>query len=226
MVVRKLSLATYRQLFTAANLDIVVRTTLMAAAVTVAAAVARLPTRLLHGAPRQPRAQGAALPRGHPAAVVELPGARLLLEADPGQGGHPHLAGRPARAHCGCWTPCWRSRWSAARPCPPPTSGTFLVFLYVWLPFMVLPIVAALERVPRSLVEASADLGATPAQTFRRVVLPLAVPGRRRRLDLHLLAHPRRLHHPGDHRRLRSPSSARPSTSTRAPPATSRWRRR
>jgi putative spermidine/putrescine transport system permease protein len=55
--------------------------------------------------------------------------------------------------------------------------GTFLVFLYVWLPFMILPIVAALERVPRSLVEASADLGATPGQTFRRVVLPLAVPG-------------------------------------------------
>ena len=55
--------------------------------------------------------------------------------------------------------------------------GTFLVFLYVWLPFMVLPIVAALERVPRSLAEASADLGARPAQTFRRVILPLAVPG-------------------------------------------------
>jgi putative spermidine/putrescine transport system permease protein len=55
--------------------------------------------------------------------------------------------------------------------------GTFLVFLYVWLPFMVLPIVAALERVPRSLVEASADLGAHPGQTFRRVILPLAVPG-------------------------------------------------
>jgi putative spermidine/putrescine transport system permease protein len=55
--------------------------------------------------------------------------------------------------------------------------GTFLVFLYVWLPFMVLPIVAALERVPRSLVEASGDLGARPAQTFRRVILPLAFPG-------------------------------------------------
>ena len=55
--------------------------------------------------------------------------------------------------------------------------GTFLVFLYVWLPFMILPIVAALERVPRSLVEASADLGARPVQTFWRVILPLAVPG-------------------------------------------------
>jgi putative spermidine/putrescine transport system permease protein len=55
--------------------------------------------------------------------------------------------------------------------------GTFLVFLYVWLPFMILPIVAALERVPRSLIEASADVGATSAQSFRRVVFPLAVPG-------------------------------------------------
>ena len=55
--------------------------------------------------------------------------------------------------------------------------GTFLVFLYVWLLFMVLPIVAALERVPRSLVEASGDLGARPGQTFRRIVLPLALPG-------------------------------------------------
>jgi putative spermidine/putrescine transport system permease protein len=56
-------------------------------------------------------------------------------------------------------------------------TGTFLVFLYVWLPFMILPVQAALERVPGNLVEASADLGATPAQTFRNVLLPLAMPG-------------------------------------------------
>jgi len=55
--------------------------------------------------------------------------------------------------------------------------GSFLVFLYIWLPFMILPIVAALERVPSSLTEASADLGATPHQTFRKVILPLAFPG-------------------------------------------------
>jgi putative spermidine/putrescine transport system permease protein len=55
--------------------------------------------------------------------------------------------------------------------------GSFLVFLYIWLPFMILPIVAALERVPASLTEASADLGATPQQTFRKVILPLAFPG-------------------------------------------------
>lgn len=56
-------------------------------------------------------------------------------------------------------------------------TGTFLVFLYVWLPFMILPIQASLERVPHSLLEASGDLGGTPAQTFRHVLFPLAFPG-------------------------------------------------
>jgi putative spermidine/putrescine transport system permease protein len=55
--------------------------------------------------------------------------------------------------------------------------GTCVVFVYIWLPFMVLPIQAALERVPRSLLEASADLGAKPAETFRKVIVPLSIPG-------------------------------------------------
>ena len=55
--------------------------------------------------------------------------------------------------------------------------GMFLVFTYIWLPFMILPVQAALERVPGSLVEAAADLGARPRQTFRTVILPLALPG-------------------------------------------------
>jgi putative spermidine/putrescine transport system permease protein len=55
--------------------------------------------------------------------------------------------------------------------------GIFIVFVYVWLPYMILPIQAALERVPKSLLEASADLGARPAKTFRTVILPLAFPG-------------------------------------------------
>jgi len=55
--------------------------------------------------------------------------------------------------------------------------GRFLVFTYVWLPFMILPIQAAIERVPENLLQASADLGARPGQTFRRVLLPLAFPG-------------------------------------------------
>ena len=55
--------------------------------------------------------------------------------------------------------------------------GTFIVFVYMWLPFMILPIHAAIERIPGSYLEASSDLGATPSQTFRQVILPLAMPG-------------------------------------------------
>jgi putative spermidine/putrescine transport system permease protein len=55
--------------------------------------------------------------------------------------------------------------------------GTFIVFVYIWVPFMILPVIAALERVPASVIEASGDLGATPGSTFRHVILPLAFPG-------------------------------------------------
>lgn len=48
---------------------------------------------------------------------------------------------------------------------------------YVWLPFMILPLVTALERLPRNLLEASADLGANPGYTFRKVTFPLVLPG-------------------------------------------------
>jgi putative spermidine/putrescine transport system permease protein len=53
----------------------------------------------------------------------------------------------------------------------------WLVFSYVWLPFMVLPVFAAVERIPGSYLEASADLGAGGYRTFRSVILPLALPG-------------------------------------------------
>jgi putative spermidine/putrescine transport system permease protein len=55
--------------------------------------------------------------------------------------------------------------------------AVWLTFSYVWLPFMILPVYGALERIPESLVEASRDLGAKAFQTFRRVILPLALPG-------------------------------------------------
>ncbi len=55
--------------------------------------------------------------------------------------------------------------------------GRFLVFTYIWLPFMILPIQASLERLPASVLNASADLGAKPSQTFRYVILPLSIPG-------------------------------------------------
>jgi putative spermidine/putrescine transport system permease protein len=55
--------------------------------------------------------------------------------------------------------------------------GMLIAFCYIWLPYMIVPIQTALERVPKSLLEASSDLGANAAQTFRNVILPLAFPG-------------------------------------------------
>jgi putative spermidine/putrescine transport system permease protein len=56
-------------------------------------------------------------------------------------------------------------------------AAMWIVFSYVWLPFMVLPVYAALERIPDNYLEASSDLGGRSWTTFRRVILPLALPG-------------------------------------------------
>jgi putative spermidine/putrescine transport system permease protein len=176
LVVRQLSLETYRQLFTVSNLDIVVRTTLMATVVTVAAAVLAFPLAyyMVRRASLRMKALlylGVMLPLWS-SYLVRVYSWKLILARE---GVVTWLSDRLGLA--------WLLDAVLAVPVVGGPSlstsyaGTFLVFLYVWLPFMVLPIVAALERVPRSLVEASADLGARPAQTFRRVILPLAVPG-------------------------------------------------
>ena len=57
------------------------------------------------------------------------------------------------------------------------TTAMWLAFTYIWLPYMVLPIYAALERIPGSLIEASGDLGGRAGRTFRSVIVPLALPG-------------------------------------------------
>ncbi len=82
------------------------------------------------------------------------------------------------------------------------TFGTFVVFVYMWLPFMILPIQAAIERIPASMVEASSDLGATPRTTFIEGDRAARHAGHRGRLDLHVLADARRLHHSAGDRRL------------------------
>ena len=71
----------------------------------------------------------------------------------------------------------------------------WIVFSYIWLPFMILPVYGALERIPDSFIEASADLGARNPRTLRKRGAPPRPARRRRRVDLHVLAHPRRLHH-------------------------------
>ena len=56
-------------------------------------------------------------------------------------------------------------------------TAVWIVFSYVWLPFMILPVYAALERIPHSYIEASRDLGAKGGRTLRSVIIPLALPG-------------------------------------------------
>ncbi len=56
------------------------------------------------------------------------------------------------------------------------TCAVWLVMSYIWLPYMIIPIYAALERMPDSLLSASEDLGAHPGHTFRRVIFPLIFP--------------------------------------------------
>ena len=144
--------------------------------------------------------QGAVLPRGDDAAVVELPRQGLCLEAAARQG-RRHRLGRCRRSARAAVLDAWLAMPVIGGPSLSVSyTGMVLVFLYLWMPFMVLPIQAALERVPASLIEASGDLGASP-----RADLPHGDPAarlarRRRGLDLHLLADPRRLHRAADRR--------------------------
>jgi putative spermidine/putrescine transport system permease protein len=73
--------------------------------------------------------------------------------------------------------------WSLQKLGLPPANVAYtntamwIVFSYIWLPFMILPVYAALERIPHSYIEASRDLGAKGVRTLRSVILPLALPG-------------------------------------------------
>jgi putative spermidine/putrescine transport system permease protein len=176
MVVREFSLTTWRQLFTLANLDIVLRTTGMAAAVTVGAVLLGFPLAyyMVRYASTRMKALlylGVMLPLWS-SYLVRVYSWKLILAKE---GIITWLA---EQLHL-----TWLLEGMLALPVigGPSLStsdiGTFLVFLYVWLPFMILPVVAALERVPPTLIEASADLGAHPDATFRKVIWPLALPG-------------------------------------------------
>ena len=176
MVVREFSLATYRQLFTLANFDIVLRTTVMAACVTIAAVGLAFPLAyymVRHAGARAKAALFLAvmLPLWS-SYLVRVYSWKLILARE------GILTWLADQLHL-----VWLLDAVLSLPIigGPSLStsylGTFLVFVYIWLPFMILPIVAALERVPRSCIEASADLGADPGQTFRRVIWPLALPG-------------------------------------------------
>ena len=176
MVVHEFTLKTYAELLRPANFDIIVRTVVMAASVTVASAVIAFP--IAYYAARYARGKwkalfylGAMLPLWS-SYLVKIYAWKLIL----------------AKEGIITWFFSTLNIMPVldailAIPVIGGNSlsfsyiGTFIVFVYVWMPYMILPTQAALERVPVSLIEAAADLGARPEQGFRLVILPLALPG-------------------------------------------------
>lgn len=172
----ELTLKTYAELFTPSNFDIILRTVTMAALVTVASAVIAFP--IAYYAARYARGRwkavfylGVMLPLWS-SYLVKVYSWKLILAKEGILGWGFDTLGLGWLLEAYLSIPGIGGNSLSTSP-----TGTFLVFLYVWLPFMILPIQASLERVPVSLLEASGDLGAAPAQTFRHVLLPLAMPG-------------------------------------------------
>jgi putative spermidine/putrescine transport system permease protein len=176
LVVRRLTLATWRAFFTAANLDIVGRTVAMAVAVTVAAAILAFPLAyyMARYASRRGRAllMLAVLMPLWSSYLVRVYFWKLILAREGVVSYAAERLGLGGVLESLLSLPVVGGPSLSTSP-----IGAFVAFVYVWLPYMVLPVAAALGRVPPSLLEASFDLGARPAQTLRYVTLPLALPG-------------------------------------------------
>jgi len=176
LINREFTLKTYGELLLPSNVDIIVRTVLMAALVTVASAIVAFP--IAYFAARYARGRwkvlfylGVMLPLWS-SYLVKVYAWKLILAKE---GILTWLFGK---LHLSWLIDAWLSLPAVGgNSLSVSATGTFVVFVYVWLPFMILPVQAALERVPVNLTEASADLGASPRQTFRTVIFPLALPG-------------------------------------------------
>ena len=175
-VVREFTFNTYTKLLEPSNLQIFGRTTLMAALVTIACALLAFPLSYYMARLASPRLKtflylAVTLPLWS-SYVVRVYSWKLILAQEGIISWFANLVQLD-----GILT------WYLGLPVVGGPSlsisytGIFLVFVYIWLPYMILPIQTALERVPRSLIEASGDLGAKPVQTFWNVILPLAFPG-------------------------------------------------
>ncbi|WP_298831691.1 ABC transporter permease [uncultured Piscinibacter sp.] len=175
-IVHEIGLSNFRAIFEPANLDVALRTTLMALLVTVACTAIGLPiayymARHARGGTKAMLYIAVMLPLWS-SYLVRLYAWKLLLAKE----GAISWAAQTLHLQ-------WLLDALLALPVVGGNSlsfsplGTFIVFVYMWLPFMILPIQAAIERIPPSLLEASADLGAAPNQTLRRVILPMAMPG-------------------------------------------------
>jgi putative spermidine/putrescine transport system permease protein len=176
LLVRDVSLDTYRSLFDRANLDVISRTTLMASAVTVACAVIAFPLAYYMARFASPRMKTllylAVLMPLWSSYLVRVYSWKLILAKDGVFSWFVEHLGLQGALD-----------WVLGAPVlgGPSLSqslfGMWIVFTYTWLPYMILPLAASLERVPGSLTDASSDLGARPRVTFRKVILPLALPG-------------------------------------------------
>ena len=176
LIVREFTLATYLELFKPQNADVIIRTLVMSALVTLGAAIIAFP--IAYVAARYVKGRWKAL--FYLAVMLPLWSSYLVKV----------YAWKLILAKEGILT--WVLAqlrlsfvldWLLGLPVIGGNSlsfsfiGTFLVFLYIWLPYMILPIQAAVERVPANLIDASADLGAKPFETFRHVILPMTLPG-------------------------------------------------
>jgi putative spermidine/putrescine transport system permease protein len=173
---RVISLDTWKTLFTDANNAVIVRTVSMALAVTVASVILAFP--LAYYMARYARKQVKALlillvliPLWS-SYLVRVYSWKLILSAEGVIGWFVDRLGLDFLLDAVLATPGIGGPSLSVS-----YLGQFMVFVFIWLPYMILPIHASLERVPGSLLEASADLGAQPALTFRKVTWPMAIPG-------------------------------------------------
>jgi putative spermidine/putrescine transport system permease protein len=175
-VVHEFTLKTYLKLLEPTNLQIFSRTTLMAVSVTLACIILAFPLSYYMARFASPRMKtflylAVTLPLWS-SYVVRVYSWKLILAQEGIVSWFARLSHLDGLLN-----------WYLGLPGVGGTSlalsatGIFLVFVYIWLPYMIIPIQTALERVPKSLIEAAGDLGATPTQTFRTVLLPLAFPG-------------------------------------------------
>lgn len=175
-IVREVTLATYAQVLTAANLSVIARTVTMAAAVTVAAAVIAFPLAYYmsrHASPHMRAALYLAvmLPLWS-SYLVRVYAWKMILAKEGILTWLAAMLGLTPVLNAALTLPVIGGPSLATS-----YLGTFMVLLYVWLPYMILPVVVALDRLPQSTLDAAADLGAGPRASLWTVILPLAFPG-------------------------------------------------
>lgn len=176
LIVREFTLRTYAQIFDPANRDIFIRTAGMAAAVTVVDALIAFPLAYYTAKFASPRLKtwliiAVTIPLWS-SYLVRVYAWKLILAQEGILSWFINLVHLDGLLN---WLLSFESIGGSSLALSP--IGMFIVFAYIWLPYMIIPIQTALERVPGSLLEASSDLGAKPFQTFRNVILPLSFPG-------------------------------------------------